>query len=42
MNAARSHAKASIMRLLTGSQDPHAGSKMDLHEIQGSTSYGKN
>jgi len=35
------HAKASIMRLLTGSQDPRAGSKLDLDEIQGSTSYGK-
>ncbi|XP_070851577.1 uncharacterized protein [Drosophila suzukii] len=34
LKAARSRAKASITRLLTASQDPRAGSKWELDEIQ--------
>jgi len=34
MKAAGSRAKASTTRLLTASQDPRAGSKLDLDEIQ--------
>ncbi|XP_070854242.1 uncharacterized protein [Drosophila suzukii] len=34
LKAARSRAKASISRLLTASQDPRAGSKWELDEIQ--------
>jgi len=34
LKAARSRAKASITRLLTASQDPRAGSKWELDELQ--------
>jgi len=34
LKAARSRVKASITRLLTASQDPRAGSKWELDEIQ--------
>jgi len=34
LKAAKSRAKASITRLLTASQDPRAGSKWELDEIQ--------
>jgi len=34
LKAARSRAKASLTRLLTASQDPRAGSKWELDEIQ--------